>query len=210
MRFIRFIFITLAAIVAPVCIVGQVALTTGAAEEEAINTDAAYTTPMPLKMQADSLMRCYEAAKQSATAGKPYIYNLLNECFERNTEYLQSADITPTDYVAVKDRLRQLHPQLQFAGVFFAQQGDNATAVDILEKYINMPQTEAFKNEIELGLDVGIRNGMSAAEMSRDLRDWLRYPDMLFRRVRDEHGDLRLSQRASMFHPGKAFTAAAT
>lgn len=63
--------------------------------------------------------------------------------------------------------------------------------------------TEAFKNEIELGLDVGIRNGMSAAEMSRDLRDWLRYPDMLFRRVRDEHGDLQLSQRAAMFHPGQ-------
>lgn len=147
MRFIRFIFITLAAIVAPVCIVGQVALTTGTAEEESISTDAASTTPMPLKMRADSLMRCYEAAKQSATADKPYIYNLLNECFERNTEYLQSADITPTDYVAVKDRLRQLHPQLQFAGVFFAQQGDNTTAVSLLEKYINMPHTEAFKNE---------------------------------------------------------------
>ena len=42
------------------------------------------------------------------------------------------------------------------------------------------------------------------------IENWLRYPDMLFRRVRDEHGDLRLSQRASMFHPGKAFTAAAT
>ena len=63
--------------------------------------------------------------------------------------------------------------------------------------------TEAFRNEIELGLDVGIRNGMSAAEMSRELRDWLRYPDMLFRRVRDEHGDLQLSQRAAMFHPGQ-------
>ena len=63
--------------------------------------------------------------------------------------------------------------------------------------------TEAFKNEIELGLDVGIRNGLSADEMSRELRQWLQHPDMLFRRVRDEHGQLKLSQRAAAFHPGK-------
>lgn len=63
--------------------------------------------------------------------------------------------------------------------------------------------TEAFKNEIELGLDVGIRNGLSADEMSRELRQWLRHPDMLFRRVRDEHGNLKLSQRAAAFHSGR-------
>lgn len=63
--------------------------------------------------------------------------------------------------------------------------------------------TEAFKNEIELGLDVGIRNGLSADEMSRELRQWLQHPDMLFRRVRDEHGQLKLSQRAAAFHPGQ-------
>ena len=63
--------------------------------------------------------------------------------------------------------------------------------------------TEAFKNEIELGLDVGIRNGLSADEMSRELRQWLQHPDMLFRRVRDEHGQLKLSQRAAAFHPGR-------
>lgn len=51
--------------------------------------------------------------------------------------------------------------------------------------------TDQFKTEIELGLDVGIRNGLSAAEMARDLRQYLRQPDRLFRRVRDEHGDLR-------------------
>lgn len=146
MRFIRFIFITLAAIVFPICVVGQEALTTDTASDS-ITTDAASIMPMPLKMQADSLVRCYEAARQSASGNKPFLYNLLNECFERNTEYLQSKEITPTDYVAVKERLRQLHPQLQFAGVFFAQQGDNATAVSLLEKYIDMPNTEAFKNE---------------------------------------------------------------
>ena len=63
--------------------------------------------------------------------------------------------------------------------------------------------TDTFKREIELGLDVGIRNGLSAQEMAADLKQWLKYPDMLFRRVRDEHGNLQLSKRASLFHPGQ-------
>lgn len=63
--------------------------------------------------------------------------------------------------------------------------------------------TNQFKDEIELALDLGIRSGLSADEMTRDLRDYLRYPDKLFRRVRDEHGQLQLSKRAEAFHPGQ-------
>lgn len=63
--------------------------------------------------------------------------------------------------------------------------------------------TEQFKEEIELGLDVGLRNGISADDMTKELRQYLRHPDMLFRRVRDEHGVLQLSQRAAAFHPGQ-------
>ena len=60
-----------------------------------------------------------------------------------------------------------------------------------------------FKNDIELGLDVGIRNGLDAPAISRELQQFLQHPDMLFRRVRDEHGDLVLSQRAADYHPGQ-------
>jgi hypothetical protein len=63
--------------------------------------------------------------------------------------------------------------------------------------------TDQFKEEIELGLDVGIRNGSSAAEMSRELQSYLKYPDKLFRRVRDKHGVLQLSKAAKAFHPGQ-------
>lgn len=51
--------------------------------------------------------------------------------------------------------------------------------------------THKFKEEIELGLDLGIRSGKPAAEMARDLRQYLRHPDMMFRkfRVREENGD---------------------
>ena len=56
---------------------------------------------------------------------------------------------------------------------------------------------------MEMGLDLGIRNGLSADQISRDLRQYLQHPDMLFRRVRDEHGILHLSKRAAAFHPGQ-------
>lgn len=63
--------------------------------------------------------------------------------------------------------------------------------------------TNQFKDEIELGLDLGIRSGRSADELSRDLRSYLQHPDKLFRRVRDEHGQLVLSRRAKAYHPGR-------
>lgn len=39
--------------------------------------------------------------------------------------------------------------------------------------------------------------------MARQLQRYLQHPDMLFRRVRDEHGNLQLSQRVAAFHPGQ-------
>ena len=60
-----------------------------------------------------------------------------------------------------------------------------------------------FKTEMEMGIDLGIRSGLDAAAMARDLKQYLRHPNMLFRRVRDEHGNLHLSKAAAAFHPGR-------
>ncbi len=38
-----------------------------------------------------------------------------------------------------------------------------------------------------MGLDLGIRDGLSAQELSRQMKQFLKYPDKLFRRVRDKH-----------------------
>lgn len=62
---------------------------------------------------------------------------------------------------------------------------------------------DSFKKEIELGLDVGIRAGRSASEMASDLQMYLKHPDKLFRRVKDEHGQLQLSKAAADYHPGR-------
>lgn len=62
--------------------------------------------------------------------------------------------------------------------------------------------TEQFKQEIEMGLDIGISEGKSAADMARNLKQYLQQPDKLFRRVRDKRGNLQLSKNAAAYHPG--------
>ena len=63
--------------------------------------------------------------------------------------------------------------------------------------------TKQFKTELELALDVGIGEGRSAQQISRDVRSYLNQPDKLFRRVRDKHGNLKLSKAAAAYHPGQ-------
>ena len=67
----------------------------------------------------------------------------------------------------------------------------------------NVWRLDQFKKELELSLEMGLGRGKSAAELSRDVRSYLKYPDKLFRRVRDEKGVLRLSRAAQEFHPGQ-------
>lgn len=63
--------------------------------------------------------------------------------------------------------------------------------------------TNQFKNEIELAVSVGIGEGRSAAEVSRDVRQYLQQPYKLFHRVRNKYGELVLSKAAKAYHPGQ-------
>ena len=63
--------------------------------------------------------------------------------------------------------------------------------------------TGTFTQEMELALSVALAEGRSADNISRDVRHLLKYPDKLFRRVRNEFGQLVLSKAAQAFHPGR-------
>lgn len=81
---------------------------------------------------------------------------------------------------------------------FLERKAQGLDLSDRVWKYSDM-----YKREIEMSLDVGIRDGDSAAKIARDMKQYLEYPDKLFRRVRDQHGNLVLSQAARDFHPGQ-------
>ena len=63
--------------------------------------------------------------------------------------------------------------------------------------------TSQFKEEMELALSASLGRGDSAATVSRHVRQYLQEPDRLFRRVRDDKGNLKLSKRAAAYHPGR-------
>lgn len=63
--------------------------------------------------------------------------------------------------------------------------------------------TKQFEEQVELSLSVGISEGRSAAQISRDVRSYLNEPEKLFRRVRDRFGNLVLSKNAQSYHPGQ-------
>jgi len=63
--------------------------------------------------------------------------------------------------------------------------------------------TQQFRQELELALELGIGKGQSAQSLAAEIKQYLNDPDKLFRRVRDEKGILRLSQAAKAYHPGQ-------
>jgi hypothetical protein len=60
-----------------------------------------------------------------------------------------------------------------------------------------------YKEQLESALDVGLGEGRSAQQLARDVKQNLRDPNRLFRRVRDKRGNLVLSKNAQAFHPGR-------
>ena len=63
--------------------------------------------------------------------------------------------------------------------------------------------TSSLRGEMENAISVSIGEGVSAATMSRRVRQYLREPDKLFRRVRGSDGKLRLSKPAQLYHAGR-------
>lgn len=112
---------------------------------------------------------------------------LANRVFGSNAKKLTKAQ--ERRYYSTNDNARQAFKERQ-------QKGLNLS--DRVWKY-----TDQFKDEIEMGLDVGIRNGVAADKMTKELKQYLRHPNKLFRRVRDERGQLQLSKAAKDFHPGR-------
>lgn len=103
--------------------------------------------------------------------------------------------------------LKFLHSERQYARYF---NNHNKAKEEFLKRRragMNLSErvwkyTQMYKENLEDALSVGIESGVSATELSRKIRQYLNEPNKLFRRVRDEHGGLRLSKNAKAYHPG--------
>lgn len=98
-----------------------------------------------------------------------------------------------------KERLEQLHDRnLDALKTYQKRKIDGMNLSQRVWKYVGQ-----YKDQIEQGLDVGLGEGRSAAQLARDLKQNLREPDRLFRRVRNKRGNLVLSKNAKAYHPGR-------
>lgn len=115
---------------------------------------------------------------------------------KKNDEFI--ASILDTSKVS-KVRLNKMQDQnLDALKTFQARKVAGMNLSERVWKY-----TKQFRDQIEVGLDVGLGEGRSAQQLSRDLRQNLQDPNRLFRRVRGKHGSLTLSKAAKAFHPGQ-------
>jgi hypothetical protein len=63
--------------------------------------------------------------------------------------------------------------------------------------------TKEYQEEVEMAIDTAIRDGLPATTLATRLKQYLRNPDALFRRVRNRWGELELSKHARAYHPGQ-------
>lgn len=100
-----------------------------------------------VKEDADSLYAAYNNARLGG-ANEEVVYTLLGDCCDKYVELVESKGINVNDYVTAKERMRLMYPNLQYAGVYFSQHNNAPIAVKILEKYINIPKMDVFKDEL--------------------------------------------------------------
>lgn len=115
---------------------------------------------------------------------------------DKNDAFISS--IMDTSKVS-KARLKKMQDRnLDALAAFQGRKVDGMNLSQRVWKYVGQ-----FKDQLENALDVGLGDGRSADELSRDVRQNLNDPNRLFRRVRDKRGNLVLSKRAAAFHPGR-------
>lgn len=135
------------------------------------------------------------AAKMQAVINKGSRNQWLYAC-KKNDEFI--ASILNTSKINPKKLQKMQDRNLEALKTFQSRKVNGMDLSQRVWKY-----TGQLKTTMELGIDVAIGKGASAAALSRELRKYLKEPDNLFRKVKDKHGNLVLSKAAKAFHPGQ-------
>ncbi len=116
---------------------------------------------------------------------------------DKNTDYIMELI---KDSNVPEDILPKLLPRTTEALRAY-QSSRKIDGMSLSDKVWNIAETA--KSDFELAIDIGITDGRSASELSRDIRSYLANPDKLFRRVHDKYGNLQLSRSAANYRPGQ-------
>jgi hypothetical protein len=147
-----------------------------------------------LKREMDALMQdLYSSLQTNIEDGDEESWTLANTKNDAMVESVIGKAKLPKQTVQAWK-----HPHLEALNAFIDRK---EAGMGLSKRVWNL--TQQFKDEMELALELGMGEGKSAAELSRDIRKYLKEPSKLFRRVRDKSGALRLSKAAAAYHPGR-------
>lgn len=147
-----------------------------------------------LKREIDALMQdLYSSLQTNIEDGDEESWTLANTKNDAMVESVIGKAKLPKQTVQAWK-----HPHLEALNAFIDRK---EAGMGLSKRVWNL--TQQFKDEMELALELGMGEGKSAAELSRDIRKYLKEPNKLFRRVRDKSGALRLSKAAAAYHPGR-------
>lgn len=147
-----------------------------------------------LKREMDALMQdLYSSLQTNIEDGDEESWTLANTKNDAMVESVIGKAKLPKQTVQAWK-----HPHLEALNAFIDRK---EAGMGLSRRVWNL--TQQFKDEMELALELGMGEGKSAAELSRDIRKYLKEPSKLFRRVRDKSGALRLSKAAAAYHPGR-------
>lgn len=94
-------------------------------------------------------------------------------------------------------KTRYLAPNIAARESFITRKTDGFRLSDIVWR-----NSQQVKVELELAMEMALYDGKSASTIATEIKKYLNNPDKLFRRVRDVHGELRLSEAAKAYNPG--------
>lgn len=147
-----------------------------------------------LKREMDALMQdLYSSLQTNIEDGDEESWTLANTKNDAMVESVIGKAKLPKQTVQAWK-----HPHMEALNAFIDRK---EAGMGLSKRVWNL--TQQFKDEMELALELGMGEGKSAAELSRDIRKYLKEPNKLFRRVRDKSGALRLSKAAAAYHPGR-------
>lgn len=142
---------------------------------------------------------------------------LLRELYSRTYQHIQYGVINEWEQANLKsdELVRAVFGKNAADNEYFARYfGRNKEAMDSFfsrkskDSGLNLSQRiwkyeGQFRQEMEMAIDCHIGQGTSANTMATQLKQYLNEPDKLFRRVRNERGELALSKNAKAYHPGR-------
>lgn len=167
---------------------------------EAKDKPFSFSDDRQMKAEADSIMkeltREITALTQSA------------ECAEWKRAYEQSVGYIGELY---KVALQSKYLQDEYAERLVGMKARNLDALEAFQKRkiggMNLSgriweYTEDFQRQMEVSIDTALLEGKSAHKLALSVQELLKNPDALFRRVRDENDELRMSKAMEAYHPG--------